>query len=379
LNPSTGALSLTEQIPLETRTGEAITGLPNLNQTGGTANTPHQDEIPVDVFGNVLPLNNLGGDFEGIAVDKNGSFWMVDEYRPAIYHFLKNGRLKERFVPIGAAAAAGLSPGALGTEVLPSVLAQRRQNRGFEAIAVQDGKVYAFVQSPLRNPASLGNAALNAMRNVRLVEFDPKTHATRQFLYVMDNPDLGGATNTRPDKIGDMTAIGNGQFLTVERDDDKISADPADKIEKKIYRFSLAGATDLTALPDTFTVDRGNGPIQVTVDQMTPAELTAAGVNAISKTLHVDLNEAGYNTVEKVEGLTIIDADTIAVINDNDFTVAAITIDPATGLFTRTAPPDPILLGIIDVNPSAQATFGVTPIRPAAANADKRDSHPIWQ
>ena len=234
LNPGTSQLTLTEQILLQTKNGDPITGLPNVSVTGGNANTPHNDEVPVDVFGNVLPLDPLGGDFEGIAVDKNGSFWMVDEYRPAIYHFHKNGRLKERFVPVGSAAAQGLPPGALGTEALPAVLAQRRQNRGFEAVAIQDGKIYAFVQSPLRNPATLGNAALNAMRNVRVVEFDPKTLATRQFLYVMDNPDLGGDTNTRADKIGDMTAIGGGQFLVVERDDDKISADPIDKIEKKV-------------------------------------------------------------------------------------------------------------------------------------------------
>ena len=104
------------------------------------------------------------------------------------------GRLIERFVPIGTHAAAGApvpAPGTAGTfgiEALPAVIAQRRQNRGMEAIAIQDGKVYAFVQSPIRNPATLGNGALNAMQNVRIVEFDPATRATRQFLYIMDNP-----------------------------------------------------------------------------------------------------------------------------------------------------------------------------------------------
>ena len=51
--------------------------------------------------------------------------------------------------------------GEFGIEALPSVIAQRRQNRGFEAIAIQGDKIYAFVQSPARNPATLGNAALN--------------------------------------------------------------------------------------------------------------------------------------------------------------------------------------------------------------------------
>ena len=102
------------------------------------------------------------------------------------------------------------------------MLAQRRQNRGIEAIAIQDGKIYAFVQSPIRNPATLGNGALNAMQNVRLVEFDPATRATRQFLYVMDNPPAVGADDTRADKIGDMVAVPGGGFLVVERDDDAV-------------------------------------------------------------------------------------------------------------------------------------------------------------
>ena len=72
------------------------------------------------------------------------------------------------------------------------MLAQRRQNRGFEAVAFDDGKIYAFVQSPLRNPATLSNSALNGLRNVRVVEFNPATQPPKQFIYVMDNPDLGG-------------------------------------------------------------------------------------------------------------------------------------------------------------------------------------------
>ena len=44
------------------------------------------------------------------------------------------------------------------------------------------------------------------------------------------------------------------------------------------------------------------------------AELAAAGVAPLAKTLHVDLNAVGYNGVEKVEGLAVVDDDTIAVL-----------------------------------------------------------------
>ena len=48
--------------------------------------------------------------------------------------------------------------------MLPAILAQRRQNRGFEAVVIQNDKVYAFIQSPLRNPDSLSNATLNGLQ-----------------------------------------------------------------------------------------------------------------------------------------------------------------------------------------------------------------------
>jgi hypothetical protein len=227
------------------------------------------------------------------------------------------------------------------------VLAQRRQNRGMEAIAIQDGKVYTFVQSPIRNPATLANGALNAMQNVRLVEFDPATRGTRQFVYIMDNPPAVGAGDTRADKIGDMVALPGGGFLVVERDDDSVLRDAIETITKKVYAASLAGATDVSNLG---AFDVGGGVLK-TVDQMTAAELTAVGVVPVGKKLHVDLAQAGYAGVEKIEGLALLPSGQLALLNDNDFGVAQIVVDNNTGRF-KLAPgyvPEVPVLGIVDV------------------------------
>lgn len=342
LDPKNGKIQITQRLPLQKAPGVPLTGLPNTAIAGGDGSTPYNDEVPVDLLGNVLPLDPLGADLEGIVTDPaDGSFWMADEYRPAIYHFDSAGVLIDRFIPIGTAAAAGAAPGTFGTEALPAVLAQRRQNRGFEAVALSEGKVYAFVQSPLRNPTTLSNGALNGMKNIRLVEFDPATHATRMFIYVMDNPN-DPALGSRPDKIGDAVAVRAGEFLVVERDDDSVLNAAPNQIEKKVYHINLAGATDVSGM------DGPIGGTGKTVDQLTAAELVANGINPIPKDLHVDLNAAGYNAVEKVEGLTIIDLFKIAVINDNDFGVANITVNPD-GTFTPNAPAEPTQLGIIDV------------------------------
>lgn len=341
LNRDTGVLTLTERIPLQRAPGVPLTGLPN-TAIDNSANTPYNDEVPVDLLGNVLPLDPFGGDFEGLVVDPNyGTFWMVDEYRPAIYHFDAQGELLKRFVPIGTTAAVGQPAGTFGDEVLPAVLAQRRQNRGFEAIAYDGGKIYAFIQSPLRNPASLPNGTLNGLKNIRVLEFDPATLTTKQYIYVMDNPDLGGDPNTRPDKIGDAVSFGNGEFLVVERDDDSVPGDDASLVEKKIYRFNLAGATDVSSFTGMI------GATGKTVDQLTVEEMVANNIRPIEKILHVDLNAAGYNQVQKVEGLALIDPQTLAVINDNDFGVANIVVNPD-GTFTLNYVPEPIQLGIIE-------------------------------
>ena len=356
LDPADGRFDLVEQILLKRPNGRKLTGLPNTALSGDT-NQPYNDEVPVDLLGNVLPLDPLGGDFECVVVAEDGTFWMGDEYRPAIYHFDKKGVLLQRYIPIGTHAAAGKpvpAPGVageFGIEALPAVIAQRRQNRGIEALAQQNGKLYAFVQSPIRNPATLANGALNAMKNVRVVEFEPTTLATRQFLYEMDNPAPLNAADTRADKIGDATATPSGEFLVVERDDDNAPNTDVSAITKKIYSFVLGNATDITGVDTLYPVVRNGVASNLSLDQMTAAELVAVGVRGVSKSLYVDLAAAGYATVQKVEGLTVLDDGRVAVINDNDFGVAQIVVDKTTGAFT-TAPgytPEKETLGLIDV------------------------------
>ncbi len=356
LDPATGQFDLTSQILLRHSNGAPLSGLPN-TALSGDANQAYNDEVPVDLFGKVIPLDPLGGDFEAIIVADDGSFWMGDEYRPAIYHFNPKGELLQRYIPVGTHAAAGKpvpAPGVageFGIESLPAAIAQRRQNRGVEALAKMNGKLYAFVQSPIRNPVSLANGALNAMRNVRVVEFDPTTLATRQFIYEMDNPAPLNATDTRADKIGDAVATASGEFLVVERDDDNVPNIELPSITKKVYAFTLGNATDITGVDTLYPVVRNGATVNLSLDQMTAAELTAVGVRGVTKTLHVDLAAAGYASVQKVEGLAILDDGRLALVNDNDFGVAQIVVDNATGLFTR-APgynPEKVTLGLIDV------------------------------
>lgn len=110
VNTATGVVTLDEQILLSQPNGMPITG---------RGNAPGVDEVPVTytdaatVFGDtsftdaagrqyhLLEYDAFGGDFEGILRDKDGNFWMCDEYRPAIYQFDTTGVLIARYVAEG--------------------------------------------------------------------------------------------------------------------------------------------------------------------------------------------------------------------------------------------------------------------------------------
>ncbi|MEB3220005.1 MAG: choice-of-anchor I family protein, partial [Nostocales cyanobacterium 94392] len=307
LNRSTGEIAITNRTGLFREDGTTpLTGLPNLQS--GAANTAYTDEIGVDLNGNTLANDTLGADLEGIVVAQDGSFWMVDEYRPAIYHFENNGKLIERFIPEGSATDSSQNGGtSFGTPVLPAVYAQRRANRGFEAVALEGNKLYAFIQSPIDNPDNGSDTASRSSRNLRILEFDTVSkEVTGEYLYLLD--DITGSGNAKTDKIGDAVALGNGKFAVVERDD--LSTTDSNKL---IYSIDLAEATNINN-PANFTLPAGK-----TIEQLTPEELTTANIKPATKSLIANAAEFGYTGVEKLEGLALVAPNTLALINDNDF------------------------------------------------------------
>lgn len=290
VDPADGAVVITERIGLTQPDGSPLLGLPN---QPGAAGLAHTDEIPIDLTSQHQPYAPLGADLEGIVRAPDGTYWMGDEYRPSLYHFDAGGRMLARFVPEGAAPETG-------TPALPAVFGQRRTNRGFEGIAYADGKVYAFLQSPLDNPDVPNDRNSRNARSVRILEFDPASGTTTgQYLYILDSDEF---------RIGDAAALGGGEFLVLERDEN-VGAGSF----KRVFRISLNSATNLQTLDPV--VIGVNGTLEITSGE----NLAAAGIIPVSKSLYVDLTALGYNMVDKPEGLALIDGGGVAVVNDNDF------------------------------------------------------------
>ena len=319
-----------------------ITGRPNLQAAGqGIAYT---DELGVDLFGNDIANDPFGGDLEGIVVDAAGTWWMVDEYRPAIYNFNSSGVLIDRIIPQGTAASVGAPAGTYGNELLPAVYASRRANRGFEAVAIEGDVLYAFIQSPIDNPDSPNDAASKASPWCRIIAFNTVTKTVvGEYLYPMFEKAFGC------DKIGDAVSLGAGKFMVIERDDAT-----GLRARKYLMEIDLKGATNLIATPPTLPQGR-------TIESLSFAEATALGIRPVNKKKSVYLPAAGYGDWDKPEGLARINAQTLLIVNDNDFGVGGSVLP---------APPN----GSITLNSASHPTFGVITFdRPNGLDASDRD------
>lgn len=325
LDESTAQVTITETLLLTRGDGTTpITGLPNI---------PGVDEEPIDLLGNVLPYDEFGADLEGVIVDGDGNFWMVDEYRPAIYKFDAAGALIDRFVPAGTAALGGQAVGTYGTETLPAEYSNRRRNRGFEGMALDadQGVLYAFIQTPLANPDSAASAASLVIRmlGVDVVTGTP----VAEYVYLLEKPSHREAN---VDKIGDAVYLGGGRFLAIERDSSTVAT-----AKKGIFELDLLGATNLLA-PGAPPLLAG-----LTLEQHTPADLATAGIQPVFKRKVLNLPSLGYLAGDKPEGLALLSDGRLAVLNDNDFGLFDAPI-PLDGSVPINPNPTPVVLGLID-------------------------------
>lgn len=236
-DPKTMELTFVSKIDLKKMDGKPLSGLPH-NRT---------EENPVDVFGVLYSVDSMGVDSEGLTIDGESGFWIADEYSPALVNFDSNGVMKKRFTP--------------GNE-LPKIYADKKSNRGFEAIAKIDQKIFGFLQSPLPGEEF-----------VRIAEVDLETLKTSaEYFYPFNNG------NTR---IGDAIALTKNQIVVLEQ-----NGEVGPKGQKDLFKITLGES-----------------------DQI------------VKKVFITSLNETPLRDQEKIEGLSIINNKQIAFVFDNDFQI----------------------------------------------------------
>lgn len=279
------------------------TGLINPTGFGSTANEVASTDTVMDCanFSAKTAAKDIWGiDAEGLAVDKEGNFFISEENGPTIWKLNPNGVVIKRYSPYANIAGAQTLDVQIDT-----CFKYRKNNRGFESVAITpNGKIYALIQSPLLYP----NKSTGENTQVhRLLEIDPMTNTQRMFVYLNDGI-IGTGSNQirlRDWKTGDMAAINDSTLLVLE------AGLRGTTDVRRIYKINISNATP---------VNSGLYGGQ-TLEALADANgLAFQGITPVQKTLFLDLNANGWSpTLEKAEGIAIINDSTIVVCNDNDY------------------------------------------------------------
>lgn len=307
--PLDGEAAVEAVLPLSGVSGKPLSGRPN-----GVG----RDETVLDGAGHEpVAADPDGVDTEGLVVMPDGSFWATEEYRPSLLRISAEGRVLERHVPAG-----GELIGADTTVIadIPAVYGDRRDNRGFEGLALSADAQHLFVllQSPLDHPEK---KAAKQTGNVRLLVCDAATGTpAAEYVYRLGDPTESGwaERGSPPDdgKLCCLAALGDGTLLVLEQDDTGLA---------RLYRADPRPATD--TLPRTAG---GEGEPLETI-----RDLAAAGIEPLAKTLVADLGPlvprlrrdvyggdgSGGGASLKLEGLAVLDDHRVILCNDNDFAV----------------------------------------------------------
>lgn len=196
-DPVKKTLEVVEQLKLKKKNGSPLSGLPN----------QRTEENPTDLFGYMYSIDPIGLDTEALTSDKEGGFWVADEYGPSLVHFNQKGEMTRRL-------SAGYE--------LPKLYLERKTNRGFEGIALVDNLLYGFLQSPLPKEDNFS----------RIVEVDLSSMKTiAEYYYPFE---------TGNDKVGDAVALGNNTFLVIEQ-----NGKTGEKSSKLIFKITLDGSDKL--------------------------------------------------------------------------------------------------------------------------------------
>lgn len=285
-----------EATQIKDGSGKPVSGLPNpLTDT----------EVAFDSVGNLIALNPNGLDTEAMVRLSDGSFWLSDEYAPSLVHVAPGGKVIERLVPTGIESdLAGAGYPVKG--VLPGILAKRKLNRGIESVAVSPDESYLYfaLQSPLANP---DKSAYKKSRNIRLFKMDLRNMLlVGEYVYVIDLPETFLADNADKQnkvKVSEMVAYADDRLLLLER------------VSKttKLYRVSLDAASNILG---SRWDDEVTSPSLEQVD-----DLGAIDIAPLNKDLALDsaTDLPPGALPAKVEGVAIMGAGELVLINDNDF------------------------------------------------------------
>jgi hypothetical protein len=204
-------------------------------------------------------------DPEGISVASTGGFWIASE---------GSGTVGDAAYPVKTAnlifklTASGVIEDIIQ---LPAEVNAKQVRFGFEGVAESDGKLVVAFQRAWKGETS-----------PRIGVYDLATKTWKFMFYPLD---IVSSPNGGWVGLSDITALGSGKFMLVERDN---QGGPDARI-KRLYRVDLTGVADGATLTKTLLRDLIN-----------------------------DLKAPGGQVSEKIEGAARLANGNVLIVNDND-------------------------------------------------------------
>ena len=242
-------------------------------------------------------------DSEGLVACQDGSFWICDEYEPALFHFDENGRMTHKKInPINKVNINGIDL------KLPQVFSKRKVNAGLEGVTSikNDSVLICVIQKPLINYKNDKKLIKNC-RYIRICSLNLFTGEVKEFVYVTENPKMF---------VSEIRSINDSTFLVIERDGNSPDTEASNKM---IYKIMLQKNTSNIHSND----DSEFGKLYdgKTLEELSLQEFENFGIIPFKKELFFDiLKEIPDFQHEKVEGMELVD-NKLFFVNDNDFAI----------------------------------------------------------
>jgi hypothetical protein len=286
-----------------------------------------------------ITADRRGMDNEDVQAHPNGvHFFTSEEYSPSIAVFDASGNILKRYVPTTLAEQfAGFDDYPVSA-TLPGIFRQRRDNRGFESLALsKDGKtLWALLQSPMGDRKDNKFKDSRIIRALQLDASDPlNLQANGIFAFEASNPADYVHKDGKKGKASDLKfssaeVVQGSTLVVLERVDDA---------GLRLLTVDFANATNLLGTPSETGLVVEDTTIQRQV-QLAPTQI----IHDIA-----DLPAAQREPMtKKIEGLTLLSPATALLISDNDFgldglntqffTVSLTTKLPIANLEQRTCP-----------------------------------------
>jgi len=205
-------------------------------------------------------------DPEGISLASTGGFWIASEGKGSVDDSKKRPVLSANL--IFKVSASGVIEHIIQ---LPAEINAKQVRFGFEGVAESDGKLVVAFQRAWVDDTQPRVGIYDLANNTWQFMFYP--------LDLVESPNGGWVG------LSDITALGNNQFLVIERDN---QGGPDARV-KRLYRIDLTGKADGTTLSKTLVRD-----------------------------LMADLRGPAGSVLEKIEGLARLANGDVIIVNDND-------------------------------------------------------------